>query len=400
MIKGEEDLGGGQVSIAWQGGALDQGDPILERAAAFATVLAQTLTNAGYQARNLAVGVRREGPRDVLHLHVRADIPDIAQSDFEALVRATLNGIGARLGFTLEGDLVLLAQLESGVQFESARQPALPAPARTERDWSLLARLAIGLFLGLLLGVLGLPRLSLPLPALPFVAPRANPTAAPAELVTAGEVPVQPPAPKATVAPVTHTAIPSGPSVLLSERFTTPINRWPNDPASTAWFASGEYRLFARDTGRFVSVGVPLPPVSGGGLLISGQFHKIDGPPGGGYGFIIRDQGTPAARDGRNQSGQYLVLEVGDRGDIGVWRRDETRWIDIVPWTHSEAVHLGRAPNALVVNTDGSMLRFEVNGVVVAELSYDRLPAVGGIGIFAGGDLNEVALEWLRIETP
>src|SRR5207302_11365226 len=113
-----------------------------------------------------------------------------------------------------------------------------------------------------------------------------------------------------------------------------------------------------------------------------------------------RDQGTPAARDGRNQSGQYLVLEVGDRGDIGVWRRDETRWIDIVPWTHSEAVHLGRAPNELVVNTDGSMLRLEVNGVVVAQPSYDRLPAVGGIGIFAGGDLNEVALEWLRIETP
>src|SRR5438309_5770634 len=105
MIKGEEDLGGGQVSIAWQGGPLDQGDPILERAAAFAAVLARTLTAAGYQARNLAVGVRREGPRDVLHLHVRADIAGIAQSDFEALVRATLNGISARLGFSLEGDL-------------------------------------------------------------------------------------------------------------------------------------------------------------------------------------------------------------------------------------------------------------------------------------------------------
>jgi hypothetical protein len=40
-----------------------------------------------------------------------------------------------------------------------------------------------------------------------------------------------------------------------------------------------------------------------------------------------------------------------------------------------------------------------VNGEVVALLEYDGLPATGGVGIFVGGDLNEVALEWLRIET-
>jgi hypothetical protein len=69
-----------------------------------------------------------------------------------------------------------------------------------------------------------------------------------------------------------------------------------------------------------------------------------------------------------------------------------------VPWTHSDAVHLDRAPNRLVINTDGASLRFGVNDVQVADLSYDRLPPTGGVGIFVGGDLSEVALEWLRIE--
>src|SRR5205807_9386426 len=101
MIVGEEELGGGQVSVAWQGGALDQGDPSLERAAAFAAILARTLIAAGYQPRNLAVGVRRESPGGVLHLSVRGDIPSIAEPDFEALTRATLNSVSSRLGFSL-----------------------------------------------------------------------------------------------------------------------------------------------------------------------------------------------------------------------------------------------------------------------------------------------------------
>jgi hypothetical protein len=185
--------------------------------------------------------------------------------------------------------------------------------------------------------------------------------------------------------------------VLFAERFVSPLAGWPNDPRGLAWFSGGEYRLFARDPGRFVATGVPLPqPVRDAKL--SAQFHKSAGPDGGGYGLIVRDQGAVTTRDGRTQTGQYLVLEVGDRGDVGVWQRQETRWIDVMPWTHSEAVHLDGQPNALTVTTKGAALRFEVNGVVVADLSYDRLPPSGGVGVFVGGDLNEVALEWLRIE--
>jgi hypothetical protein len=37
--------------------------------------------------------------------------------------------------------------------------------------------------------------------------------------------------------------------------------------------------------------------------------------------------------------------------------------------------------------------------VQVADLSYAGLPASGGIGVFVGGDFNEVVLDWLRMES-
>src|SRR5262249_50677379 len=131
-------------------------------------------------------------------------------------------------------------------------------------------------------------------------------------------------APTATAIRTLSTPIPTPNSVLFAERFVAPLPNWPNDPLGTAWFVDGEYRLFARDPGRFVATGVPLNQTFRD-IRLSAQFHKVSGPAGGGYGFIIRDQGPTADRDSRNQAGQYLVLEVGDRGDIGIWQREGTR---------------------------------------------------------------------------
>jgi hypothetical protein len=186
--------------------------------------------------------------------------------------------------------------------------------------------------------------------------------------------------------------------VLFAERFVNPLPGWPHVPDGTVWFANGRYELAARDPGRFVAVQAPLnTPV--GDVAVSGRFRKTGGPPGGGYGFIVRSQGTTAL-DGTTQQGRYIVLEIGDRGDIGIWQREETRWIDILPWTPSAAVHQGMEANELLVTTQGRRLRFVVNGVEVANTMYNALPAEGGIGVFVGGDLNEVSLEWLIVETP
>jgi hypothetical protein len=172
--------------------------------------------------------------------------------------------------------------------------------------------------------------------------------------------------------------------------------RWLDNQPYAGW-SDGAYRLLARDTMRFVAVGVPVDqPLSD--VIVSGTFRKTGGPPGGGYGLIVRDQG-PEPRDGVNQELNAYVLETGDLGEYGVWRRDGDHWVDLVPWTRSSAVRSGGSPNDLEVRAVGDQLVFSVNGSVVAQVSDDTY-AQGGVGIFVGGDDNAVALDRFNLELP
>ena len=224
------------------------------------------------------------------------------------------------------------------------------------------------------------------------IAPKLAPTSPPAPTPTVAPTAVPPPRPAANAS-----ATPDPSRVLFAERFVSPLDGWPHNPQGTAWFADGTYQLRAKEPGRFVAVGAPITrPV--GDVMMSARFRKTGGPDGGGYGFIVRNQGPTL--DGDTQSGRYLVVEVGDRGDVGIWQREDARWIDIMPWTHSNAVHIGDQANELSVTTQGNRLKFVVNGVEVANMTHAALPPDGGVGVFVGGDLNEVSLEWLIVERP
>ncbi len=132
--------------------------------------------------------------------------------------------------------------------------------------------------------------------------------------------------------------------------------------------------------------------------VVTASFRKVGGPPGGGYGIIVRDAG-PGPRDGINQRGRYYVLEVGDRGEFGIWRREDDRWVDIIPWTRSGAVRPGGEPNRLSVAAAGTRLVFAVNGAQIAEVT-DAAITQGGVGLFAGGDLNDVLVEQVVVSPP
>lgn len=325
------------VTIESQSGPSVPSDHTVQHAAEHASEVARALTLAGYEPRHLSVT------------------------------------------YSETGDLVLVARLDRRA----------PTPGRG----TMVARLAIGVVLGLVLGFFGLPRLDLPGASQPqqISAPTPVVVSQAAAPQAPFEVPTQPPAPP------TPTLVPTPAALLNIGTFSSPISGWANNPNGTAFFGDGVYHLSAREPGRFVATGVPLSqPVYD--ATLSAEFRKLGGPPGGGYGLIVRDQGSPAERDGRNQSGEYLVAEIGDRGDVGIWQRDQTRWIDVVPWTHSDAVNVDRQPNELSVTTHGDALQVQVNGQIVVDLTYDRLPPSGGVGVFTGGDLNEVALDWLRID--
>jgi hypothetical protein len=169
---------------------------------------------------------------------------------------------------------------------------------------------------------------------------------------------------------------------------------WPDNPDGPAWFAGSGYQLFARTPGDFVALRAPtVGPVDD--VVVTGTFRKVGGPPGGGYGLIVRDRRVGLG-DGIDQNGQFMVAAVGDRGEVGVWRRDGEKWIDLLPWTASTAVRPGGSANELRVEVLAEHLRFDVNGTTVADL-----PATlqnGRVGLFVGGDSNEVLIDRLTVE--
>jgi hypothetical protein len=185
--------------------------------------------------------------------------------------------------------------------------------------------------------------------------------------------------------------------ILLDEHFPDNRGNWPSNPRSTAWLSNGDYHLLARRPGEFVAIRVPVAEWLRD-VTVSGTFRKVGGPPGGGYGLIIRDQAFGAG-DGIGQEGWYYVLQVSDGGEVGIWRREGERWVDLLPWKRSHAVRVGNARNDLTAQATGQRLVFLVNGVQVARL-LDLVFLEGAVGVFVGGDFNEVVLDRFVVQTP
>jgi hypothetical protein len=80
-----------------------------------------------------------------------------------------------------------------------------------------------------------------------------------------------------------------------------------------------------------------------------------------------------------------------------MWRRDDDHWVDLVPWTPADAVHAGGTTNELAIRAVGPRLTFSVNGRQVAAIDDATLPD-GRVGVFVGGDLNEVVLDRFTVE--
>jgi hypothetical protein len=228
--------------------------------------------------------------------------------------------------------------------------------------------------------------------ALPAVPLTRQPTALAVAVPTLAALP-----PASTPVELTSTASPRLPRTVFSGSFLGgPLTGWPNDETSTAWFASDGYHLLARQSGQVVAIALP-----GGDRLESGAIdltvRKVGGPPGGGIGVIVHDQ-EPAGRNGTNQNGAYHVLAIGDRGEVGIWRRAGDQWVDLVPWTASTLVKQGPGENQLSVRFAGAQLRLLVNDVEAAS-AEDATLTSGGVGIFVGGDLNEALLTRMTVTT-
>jgi hypothetical protein len=194
-----------------------------------------------------------------------------------------------------------------------------------------------------------------------------------------------------------HPVTPGPLRTLLDERFIEFPNGWPEDPGAMASYSDGTYRLVVRGTEAGLVVHAPVEELLDD-VVVMATFRKMSGPPGGRYGVLVRN-GAPNLEDGVKTMGRGYLFEVSDRGEVGIWRRGEHRWVELVPWTPSTAVRLGDAANELTVWAIGSRLVFLVNGTPMAE-TEDPVPARGRLGIFAGGLQNEVIVERVFIQVP
>lgn len=268
-----------------------------------------------------------------------------------------------------------------------APRPAAPHPAAPRvsplRYWRRALILALAILLLMILNWQLSPRVERLVqtqPAVPVTTPAVR---APELIPTMAATPSPPPRPRLRI--------------LVDERFADPSSGWPHDPEGPAWYADGVYHLAVRQAERFVAVSAPLEtPLRD--VAITVVARKAGGPNWGGYGVIVRDQ-TAERRDGRQQDGRFLLFQVSDRGEAGVWRREDSQWVELMPWTLSRAVQTGNLPNELTVQALGPQLVFTVNGVTVATLT-DAAPAEGAAGLFAGGALNEVIVERFLVQVP
>jgi len=432
---------GARLSITWQTDRSATNLSALDHVTSYTRTLVEALRLAGWEPRRLDAELRMTRTM-IVELDVAGEVPGLDQAGFARLASVAIDASNLWHVLVPEAELRLRPRLNGAVPprpalvaAPSAPPPSAPlqplpddepamavavAPDVVEAKPRMASRVIFAVLFGGLLGLFGLPRL-IPTFESPTMSPAAQPlaTVEPIVLPTVEQPIVLPtlqrarlenatPTSQPTALPTSTTAptqvvanVPAAPPatrVLFAERFVNPLAGWPHAPDGNAWFTNGRYEIAAREPGRFVAIEAPLGG-SVGDVVLSGRFRKMGGPSGGGYGFVVRSQAA-GRLDGENQAGKYIVAEVSDRGDIGIWQRDETRWIDILPWTQTSAVHQGLETNELLLATQGNGLRFVVNGVEVANDTYTAIPAEGGVGVFVGGDLNQVSLEWLIVEAP
>src|SRR5579885_196658 len=188
----------------------------------------------------------------------------------------------------------------------------------------------------------------------------------------------------------------TGLRTVLDERFTGNALHWPSDPESTAWVADGTSRPVTRRPGQFIAIPAPLAERYHD-VVVTATFRKTGGPPGGGYGLIVRDQGLER-RPGVEQTGRFYLLAVSEQG-VGIRRREREQWVDLVPWTPAAEVRPGGDPNTLAAVAIGDQLGLMVNGVLLATVR-DRVLGEGATGLFVSGDGNEVMVERFLVELP
>jgi hypothetical protein len=107
-------------------------------------------------------------------------------------------------------------------------------------------------------------------------------------------------------------------------------------------------------------------------FVIEVEATKEGGPDGNGYGVILR-----------RLEDNFYRFEISGDGYYQFDKRQDGKWIDIIPWTRSITINTGEATNVIKVECNGDEFAFYVNGVELG-ICTDESFIAGEIGLEIG----------------
>jgi len=108
-------------------------------------------------------------------------------------------------------------------------------------------------------------------------------------------------------------------------------------------------------------------------MIVEVEAYRASGPIDNQYGIIVR------YRD----QGNFYLFSVASDGLYAVQMLRNDQWIDLHPWTASQAVRQDSGVNALRVECEGSVMRFFANDQFLTEVDDATFPS-GSVGLLAG----------------
>jgi len=108
-------------------------------------------------------------------------------------------------------------------------------------------------------------------------------------------------------------------------------------------------------------------------MIVEVEAYRDTGPIDNQYGIIVR------YRD----QGNFYLFSVASDGLYAVQMLRNDQWIDLHPWTASQAVRQETGVNVLRVECEGSVIRFFANGQFLTEVDDITFPS-GSVGLLAG----------------
>jgi hypothetical protein len=108
-------------------------------------------------------------------------------------------------------------------------------------------------------------------------------------------------------------------------------------------------------------------------IVVEVKAQLASGPIDNQYGVVVR------YRD----RGNFYLFSVASDGLYAVQMLRNDQWIDLHPWTASQAVRQESGVNALRVECEGSVMRFFANDQFLTEVDDATFPS-GSVGLLAG----------------